>query len=51
MPRLAKKLLRQVVLDALKISGYAIEQAGVVHPFEITVVTLYSNPRISSFSE
>jgi putative restriction endonuclease len=39
MPRLAKARLRQVILDALETSGYSIEQAGIDHPFAVTVRT------------
>ena len=39
MARLAKARLRQVILDALEASGYAIEHAGTVHPFAISVRT------------
>ncbi|RZU30371.1 HNH endonuclease [Edaphobacter modestus] len=46
MPRLAKARLRQVVLDALEASGYAIEYAGAVHPFEISVRTSLREERL-----
>jgi len=46
MPRLAKSRLRQVVLDALEASGYAVEYASAVHPFEISVRTPLREERL-----
>jgi len=46
VPRLSKPKLRDVILDALEMSGYTIQNAGHTHPFAIEVSTSTREERL-----